>query len=62
MPFADMYFNGGTYKLCTNNCVDAVQNILNAGVSTPIDFDPKAKSVLKVKIYYPNNSTNIGYD
>ena len=60
----DMYFNGGTYKLCTNNCVDAVQNILNAGgVSTPIDFDPRPNQYFeKLKIYYPNNSTNIGYD
>jgi hypothetical protein len=56
--------NPGAYRICTNNCVDAVQNIFSAGnVKYPIDFHPAPSSYFeKLKTYYPNNQTNESYD
>jgi hypothetical protein len=65
--FADYFtpkFDPGTYRLCTNNCVDAVQNIFDAGnVKYPIDTNPiPNKYFEKLKAYYPNNQTNESRD
>jgi hypothetical protein len=57
--------NPGTYRLCTSNCVDAVQKIFSAGnVNFPTDFNPVPNSYFdyRLKPYYPDNKLNQSYD